>query len=145
MNFRVLSSEVSMAISYVGTPYYMSPEQVAKMRYNESSDVWSLGCLIYELCALHPPFTAKDQKELYGKIKKGEFRRIPHAYSEELFTTLSSMLKQNPEKRPSVESLLRKSKCLLKLIQIGFRNAVHKSNFDDAQAKTFHDAKSVTC
>ena len=97
-----------MAISYVGTPYYMSPEQVAKMRYNESSDVWSLGCLIYELCALHPPFTAKDQKELYGKIKKGEFRRIPHAYSDDLFTTLSSMLQQNPEKRPSVESLLRK-------------------------------------
>lgn len=106
---RVLSSEVSMAISYVGTPYYMSPEQVAKMRYNESSDVWSLGCLIYELCALHPPFTAKDQKELYGKIKKGEFRRIPHAYSDELFTTLSSMLKQNPELRPSVQSLLQMS------------------------------------
>ena len=96
-----------MAISYVGTPYYMSPEQVAKMRYNESSDVWSLGCLIYELCALHPPFTAKDQKELYGKIKKGEFRRIPHSYSDDLFTTLSSMLKQNPEQRPSVQSLLR--------------------------------------
>ncbi|CBY20273.1 unnamed protein product [Oikopleura dioica] len=106
---RVLSSEVSMAISYVGTPYYMSPEQVAKMRYNESSDVWSLGCLIYELCALHPPFTAKDQKELYGKIKKGEFRRIPHAYSDELFTTLSSMLKQNPEQRPTVQSLLQMS------------------------------------
>lgn len=104
---RVLSSEVSMAVSYVGTPYYMSPEQVDKRKYNEASDIWSLGCLIYELCALHPPFTAQNQKQLYAKIKNGEFRRIPNAYSEDLQCSLTSMLKQNPDKRPSVEYLLQ--------------------------------------
>uniref|UniRef100_A0AAX7THC7 non-specific serine/threonine protein kinase n=1 Tax=Astatotilapia calliptera TaxID=8154 RepID=A0AAX7THC7_ASTCA len=74
--------------TFVGTPYYMSPEQINRMSYNEKSDIWSLGCLLYELCALSPPFTAYNQKELAEKIREGKFRRIPYRYSEELNTLL---------------------------------------------------------
>jgi len=102
---RVLHSEVSMAVSYVGTPYYMSPEQVNKQRYDEMSDVWSLGCLIYELCALHPPFTARNQNELYSKIKTGQFRRIPSKYPDELQQTIQKMLYLKPQMRPTVQEL----------------------------------------
>ena len=80
-----------------GTPYYMSPEQMSKSQYNEKSDIWSLGCLIYELCSLTPPFTASNQKLLAVKIKQGHFRSIPSKYSEGLkvgffFNTFSCKL-----------------------------------------------------
>lgn len=55
---RVLNNESQFAFTHVGTPYYMSPEQIHDQKYNEKSDIWSLGCIIYELCALHPPFQA---------------------------------------------------------------------------------------
>uniref|UniRef100_A0AAX7UPV5 non-specific serine/threonine protein kinase n=1 Tax=Astatotilapia calliptera TaxID=8154 RepID=A0AAX7UPV5_ASTCA len=80
--------------TFVGTPYYMSPEQINRMSYNEKSDIWSLGCLLYELCALSPPFTAYNQKELAEKIREGKFRRIPYRYSEELNTLL--VIKSTP-------------------------------------------------
>ena len=40
----------------IGTPYYMSPEIWANKPYNGASDIWALGCTLYELAALRPPF-----------------------------------------------------------------------------------------
>ncbi|PWA27724.1 hypothetical protein CCH79_00000468 [Gambusia affinis] len=106
---RILNHDTSFAKTFVGTPYYMSPEQINRMSYNEKSDIWSLGCLLYELCALSPPFTAYNQKELAEKIREGKFRRIPFRYSEELNTLLSRMLNLKDYLRPSVESILQSS------------------------------------
>jgi len=55
---RVMNGESQFAYTHVGTPYYMSPEQINDSKYNEQSDIWSLGCIIYELAALKPPFQA---------------------------------------------------------------------------------------
>ncbi|KAM6914952.1 serine/threonine-protein kinase Nek2 [Xenentodon cancila] len=104
---RILNHDTSFAKTFVGTPYYMSPEQINRMSYNEKSDIWSLGCLLYELCALSPPFTAYNQKELAEKIREGKFRRIPYRYSEELNILLSKMLNLKDYLRPSVESILQ--------------------------------------
>ncbi|KAM9839916.1 serine/threonine-protein kinase Nek2 [Aulostomus maculatus] len=106
---RILNHDTSFAKTFVGTPYYMSPEQINRMSYNEKSDIWSLGCLLYELCALSPPFTAYNQKDLAEKIRDGKFRRIPYRYSEELNTLLSKMLNLKDYLRPSVESILQSS------------------------------------
>ncbi|XP_071775210.2 serine/threonine-protein kinase Nek2 [Centroberyx gerrardi] len=106
---RILNHDTSFAKTFVGTPYYMSPEQFNRMSYNEKSDIWSLGCLLYELCALSPPFTAYNQKELAEKIREGKFRRIPYRYSEELNTLLCKMLHLKDYLRPSVESILQSS------------------------------------
>ncbi|XP_047429703.1 serine/threonine-protein kinase Nek2 [Mugil cephalus] len=106
---RILNHDTSFAKTFVGTPYYMSPEQINRMSYNEKSDIWSLGCLLYELCALSPPFTAYNQKQLAEKIREGKFRRIPYRYSEELNTLLSKMLNLKDYLRPSVESILQSS------------------------------------
>lgn len=65
------------------------------MSYNEKSDIWSLGCLLYELCALHPPFLAMDQRSLAVKIRDGRFKPIPTHYSEELGEFIRWMLQVN--------------------------------------------------
>ncbi|KPP61669.1 serine/threonine-protein kinase Nek2-like [Scleropages formosus] len=104
---RILNHDTSFAQTFVGTPYYMSPEQINRLSYDEKSDIWSLGCLVYELCALSPPFTAYNQKELAEKICVGKFRRIPYVYSSELNTLLSRMLHLKDYMRPSVESILQ--------------------------------------
>ncbi|KAF5888275.1 serine/threonine-protein kinase Nek2, partial [Clarias magur] len=106
---RILKHDTSFAKTFVGTPYYMSPEQMNRMSYNEKSDIWSLGCLLYELCALIPPFTAYNQEELAEKINEGRFRRIPYRYSDELNTLLCRMLHLKDFLRPSVESILQSS------------------------------------
>lgn len=106
---RILHHDTSFAKTFVGTPYYMSPEQMNRMSYNEKSDIWSLGCLLYELCALSPPFTAFNQKDLAEKIRIGKFRRIPYRYSEELNLILTKMLNLKDYLRPSVEDILQHS------------------------------------
>ncbi|KAF5888274.1 serine/threonine-protein kinase Nek2, partial [Clarias magur] len=106
---RILEHDTSFAKTFVGTPYYMSPEQMNRMFYNEKSDIWSFGCLLYELCALLPPFIAYNHEELAEKINEGRFRRIPYRYSDELNTLLCRMLHVKDFLRPSVESILQNS------------------------------------
>jgi len=103
---RVLNHETSFAQTYVGTPYYMSPELVNNLSYNEKSDVWSLGCMLYELCALAPPFTASNQAELNRKIRVGEFARIPGQYSGDLDIIIRRMIQVEVMRRPSIDTIL---------------------------------------
>lgn len=81
---RLLSQESIYAQTNVGTPYYMSPEQINEANYNEKTDIWSLGCVLYEMVALKPPFTASNHIALANKILQGDFDRIPDRYSEDL-------------------------------------------------------------
>ncbi|MFO0003076.1 MAG: protein kinase domain-containing protein, partial [bacterium] len=81
---RVMGDESIFAYTHVGTPYYMSPEQINEQRYNEKSDIWSLGCVIYEIAALRAPFEATTHLQLAVKIKDGKVERIPKTYSDEL-------------------------------------------------------------
>jgi len=71
----------------------MSPEQINEQNYNDKSDIWSLGCIIYEMAALHPPFKAANHLSLAMKIKEGKFARIPERYSDELWRVICTMLK----------------------------------------------------
>lgn len=57
---RVMASTSEMAATVVGTPYYLSPEIVQNNTYDNKSDVWSIGVLLYELCALRPPFNGQN-------------------------------------------------------------------------------------
>lgn len=67
-----------------GTPYYASPEIWRDKPYDSRSDIWSLGCVLYEMVTLKPPFTAKDMKSLYMKVIKGNYPSIPKKYSDDL-------------------------------------------------------------
>lgn len=103
---RVLEKKVDFAKTFVGTPYYMSPEQVCENIYDIKSDIWSLGCILYEICALCPPFDASNQEQLTRKIVQGSYYRIPSVYSENLTKLVKIMLQTDPSKRPTTADLL---------------------------------------
>jgi serine/threonine protein kinase len=102
-----MGQESMYAYTRVGTPYYMSPEQINAKKYNDKSDIWSLGCIIYELAALKPPFTADNQLALAMKIKSGKIENLPDDYSKDLQKTIEKMLHIDQEKRPSIEELVQ--------------------------------------
>ena len=84
-----------------GTPYYASPEVWRDKPYDAKADIWSLGCVIYEMITLRPPFRAEDMEGLYKKVIKGSYNKIPSQYSMELSNVIRAMLQVNPALRPS--------------------------------------------
>jgi serine/threonine protein kinase len=94
------------ASTYVGTPFYMSPEICAAERYTLKSDIWSLGCIIYELCSREPPFNAKSHFQLVQRIKEGKIAPLPSVYSPELNAVIKDCLRVNPDRRPDTAALL---------------------------------------
>ena len=90
-----------------GTPYYASPEVWKDKPYDAKSDIWSLGCVIYEMATLKPPFRAEDMDGLYKKVIKGAYKKIGDHFSKALSSVLRSMLQVNPSNRPSADHLLK--------------------------------------
>lgn len=123
---RVLSTESTFAYSHVGTPYYMSPEQIDEAKYNEKSDIWSLGCFMYELTTFNPPFEAKNHLSLAIKIKNGKIERINSRYSEELSRVINWLLFVNQDKRPSIEDLLNLPHVSLRLRERRLKDTMTK-------------------
>lgn len=70
-----------MLYTQTGTPYYASPEVWSDQPYDHKSDIWSLGCVIYEMTTLRPPFRAEDMEGLYKKVMKGSYPKIQSHYS----------------------------------------------------------------
>ena len=68
----------------VGSPLYQSPELIMGKKYDEKTDIWSLGIIMYEMAALRAPFNGQTPYVLQNSIMKGEFQRIPHNYSDEM-------------------------------------------------------------
>ncbi|KAK5865043.1 hypothetical protein PBY51_016238 [Eleginops maclovinus] len=103
---RVMTNTADMASTCVGTPSYLSPELCQDVPYSAKSDIWALGCLLYEICALRPPFAASNLLSLFYKITKGEFDPVPNIFSENISSLIQTMLCLNPENRPTAVCIL---------------------------------------
>ena len=103
-------------LTQTGTPYYASPEVWRDEPYSYKSDLWSIGCVIYELCELHPPFKGKDLDELFEDVCKGDPQRINKIYSNDLWNMIMMLLQVDVEKRVDC-NLFLKSKLIRQKIQ----------------------------
>ena len=109
---KILNSTSSYAHTFIGTPYYISPELCKDQPYNDKSDVWSLGCVLYELCTLNHPFEGGTQVEIYEKIMTQKFKAISPEYSLELKKMVDLLLEKDEKKRPKMKDILR-MKCVI--------------------------------
>uniref|UniRef100_A0A672I4B7 non-specific serine/threonine protein kinase n=1 Tax=Salarias fasciatus TaxID=181472 RepID=A0A672I4B7_SALFA len=105
---RVLNSTVEFARTCIGTPYYLSPEICENKPYNNKSDIWALGCVLYEMCTLKHAFEAGNMKNLVLKIICGSYPPVSTHYSQDLRALLRQVFKRNPRERPSVNAILAK-------------------------------------
>ena len=103
-----VSKVVRQGLGYTqtGTPYYASPEVWKDQPYDSKSDIWSLGCVTYEMLALRPPFRAENMDKLYNKVIKGEYGKIGDRYSDDMKEIIKLLLKVNPKERPSCGQIL---------------------------------------
>ena len=107
MNVSKVTQSNGLNYTQTGTPYYASPEVWKDEPYGFKSDVWSLGCVIYEMLSLKPPFSGRDMDHLYKRVCKGVYPRIPEHYSNDIWAIVQLMLQVNPEKRPDCNSLIQ--------------------------------------
>ncbi|XP_076446398.1 uncharacterized protein LOC143283892 [Babylonia areolata] len=106
---KVLNNTAELARTCIGTPYYLSPEVVENKPYNNKSDIWSLGCVLYELTTLKYAFEAGNMKNLVLKIIRGSYLPVSNQYSYDLRGLVAQLFKRSPKDRPSINSILRKN------------------------------------
>lgn len=87
----------------------MSPEIYQNKQYDYKSDVWALGCVLYELITLKHAFDANSMAALSQKVLRGNYVPIPKKFSSNLCQLISDMLQVNPAKRPTLSNLLTRS------------------------------------
>eukprot|EP00435_Cladocopium_sp_Y103_P049966 s111_g15.t1 len=103
---RVLEFTKDYARTMVGTPYYLSPEIIKDRPYNFTSDVWSLGVVLYEMSTLKHPFDADSLVLLASKILKDQYPPPDSSYSPELLSLIKAMLCKDAHMRPVVNKIL---------------------------------------
>uniref|UniRef100_A0A6Q2YFF9 non-specific serine/threonine protein kinase n=1 Tax=Esox lucius TaxID=8010 RepID=A0A6Q2YFF9_ESOLU len=103
---KIMTNTVDMAYTCVGTPSYLSPELCQDLPYSSKSDIWALGCLLYEICSLKPPFAASNLLSLFYKITRGVYIPVPETYPDNITSLVQMLLSRAPEDRPSATTIL---------------------------------------
>ena len=128
---KCLNGTFDKAKTLIGTPYYLSPEIINDKPYDYKSDIWSLGILLYEMCALKMPFEGNNMPQLYMKISTGNYSPLSKVFSQDLRNLVNSMLNVNSFKRPSIGEILRS-----KIINPRIKNFLNENEFKNEFSHT---------
>lgn len=132
---KVLSNTLACAKTQIGTPYYLSPEVCQEKPYAWASDIWALGCILYEMCALKVPFDSTSIPGLVQKICRGPIPTVTQPYSDFTRQLCSEMLNRNPNSRPSTDDILQKPRI----------QQIVRQMLDEAQASQSQNISKVPC
>ena len=102
---KIISNE-NLGHTQAGTPAYAAPEVWMQKPYGKKSDIWSLGCVLYEMIALKCPFREDNMVKLYNKVLVGEYKKIPNNFSNDLNWIIEHMINSEIDKRFSCEEIL---------------------------------------
>ena len=143
-----VSKVVNKGLGYTqtGTPYYASPEVWKDQPYDIKSDIWSLGCVTFEMLALRPPFRAENMDKLYNKVIKGQYSKISDRYSDDIKEIIKLLLKVNPKERPNCTQILNHDIIKKRLdffqVQSGFEDELD-TNDEGVLLKTIKVPKNI--
>jgi NIMA (never in mitosis gene a)-related kinase len=108
-----------LAQTQIGTPYYLAPEIWKNEVYSYKADVFSMGCVLYEMTALHVPFEAGSLQELFKQVTRGFISKIPEEYSADLYNVIKLCLTVDPKTRPNVAEMLENPLVKKRLTELG--------------------------
>ena len=93
----------------IGTPLYLDPQRMAGRAYGQKADMWSLGCVLYEMAALKPAFNARSMQELKSKVAGGKvnMNAIPDHYDPKVKSMIADMLQVQESARPSIQHIMK--------------------------------------
>ncbi|KAL0271844.1 UNVERIFIED_CONTAM: hypothetical protein PYX00_008810 [Menopon gallinae] len=97
---------LAQAHSVLGTPYYISPEMCEGKEYDQKSDIWALGCILYEMACLQKTFDGTNLPVLVNKIMRGQFEPVSTGYSTNFRHLINELLQKDPMLRPSAAEIL---------------------------------------
>ncbi|XP_073534187.1 serine/threonine-protein kinase Nek11 isoform X3 [Phyllobates terribilis] len=104
---RLLMGSCDLATTFTGTPYYMSPEALKHQGYDSKSDIWSMGCILHEMCCLEHAFTGHSFLAVVLKIVEGPTPTLPDRYSSDLNLLMDRLLSKDPSHRPGAGEILQ--------------------------------------
>jgi len=122
LNVSKILNKMVNAYTQTGTPYFASPEIWNDQPYDYKCDIWSVGCIIYEMASLHVPFRGVSMQNLYKNVLRGIYQQIPMRYSDDLKQIIKTILVVNPKNRPSSKQLLENPIIKKKMEELGFCN-----------------------
>ncbi|XP_048366430.1 serine/threonine-protein kinase Nek11-like [Sphaerodactylus townsendi] len=142
---RLLMGSCDLATTFTGTPFYMSPEALQHQGYDTKSDIWSLGCILYEMCCLDHAFTGHNFLSVVLKIVENDSPSLPDSYPSKLNAVLHSMLSKDPAMRPSAAEILRSSYIggQLQNIKYKFTNMIIEDQVLNSQKEAAHIINAV--
>ena len=120
LNVSKILTKMATTYTQTGTPYFASPEIWNDQPYDYKCDIWSVGCIIYEMASLHVPFRGVSMQNLYRNVLRGIYQQIPARYSDDLKQIIKSILVVNPKKRPTSKELLENPIIIKKMEELGF-------------------------
>ncbi|XP_035231974.1 serine/threonine-protein kinase Nek8-like isoform X3 [Stegodyphus dumicola] len=126
---KMLTTKQGGAMTVVGTPYYISPEMCEGKFYNQKSDIWALGCILYEMACQQKTFEGSNLPALVNKIVKGQFAPVKGNYSPGFKQLIRDLLQRDPDMRPTATEILE------------IRLPALLSMYEDPVSKVYDDAE----
>ncbi|KAM7389736.1 hypothetical protein PAMP_023695 [Pampus punctatissimus] len=117
VRFGILGKDYENSQNHQSTEHYLAPEVFTERTYDAKSDIWSVGCILYELCTGQLAFSAETTIRLFPKIIGGPYPSLPNDFSPELQELVNDILNKDPQSRPTAAEILERPfimSCLLK-------------------------------